>query len=175
MPFCYRWLSCCKCATMCSYLQMLGHIYWCSVLCSDLLLWCPVTEESSSTSEPGEWEVLSVWSSSRSAAGETCKFWSLWYVALTLSELTISLVLWVKQPALLDPALMVSTPNCFRRSWKSSPVCPFNGQLRTGLFMQPVQSTLVGVEVGASSRSLVSLIFADVFFQYQTVQTPFKH
>lgn len=91
-----------------------------------------------------------------------------------LSELTSSLVLWVKQPALLDPALMVSTPNCFRRSWKSSPVCPFNGQLRTGLFRVDCTGCTVGVEVGASSRSLVSLIFADIFFQDQTVQTPFK-
>lgn len=163
MPFCYRWLSCCKRATMCSYLQMLGHIYWCSVLCSDLLLWCPVTEESSSTSEPGEWEVLSVWSSSHSAAGETCKFWSLWYVALTLSELTISLVLWFKQPALLDSALMVSSPSCFRRNCKSSSVCPFNGQLRTGLFRVDCTGCTVGVKVGASRCSLVSLIFADVF------------
>lgn len=175
MPFCYRWLSCCKRATMCSYLQMLGHIYWCSVLCSDLLLWCPVTEESSSTSEPGEWEVLSVWSSSHSAAGETCKFWSLWYVALTLSELTISLVLWFKQPALLDSALMVSSPSCFRRNCKSSSVCPFNGQLRTGLFRVDCTGCTVGVKVGASRHSLVSLIFAGVFSQYQTVQTPFKH
>lgn len=50
---------------------------------------------------------------------EKCRVLSLWHVPVMSPKVTIILVVFLSQPTCLDPALMVSSTNCFR-SWKSS-------------------------------------------------------